>query len=106
MSILIKRAKPPKNCWECIRDDMCVAIAEMGGACPFTERIIVRDRFDAHSGIHPDCPLVEIPPHGRLIDADEILKYQDMVADCSVEMFVSVDDISDAPTVIESEVEE
>lgn len=70
MSILIKRAKPPKNCWECLSNNLCGAIAEMGGACPFTERVIERNEFDAHSGIHPDCPLVEIPPHGRLIDAE------------------------------------
>ena len=21
---------------------------------------------------HPDCPLIELPPHGRLIDADKL----------------------------------
>ena len=23
---------------------------------------------------HPDCPLIEVPPHGRLIDADDLRK--------------------------------
>ena len=114
MSILIKGAKPPKNCWECLCNDLCVAIAKLGGACPFTEQIIGRDMFDAHSGIYPDCPLVEIPPHGRLIDADK-LEY------CSIgcwapdevrppqddtEWLISKYEIDEeTPTVIESEEE-
>lgn len=51
MSILIKGMEMPKNCWE----------------CPF-ERCVLRTLVDRH----PDCPLVEVPPHGRLIDADWI----------------------------------
>lgn len=25
-------------------------------------------------GFHSDCPLIELPPHGRLIDADALIK--------------------------------
>lgn len=27
---------------------------------------------------HPDCPLVELPSHGRLIDADELLNWKNI----------------------------
>ena len=106
MSILIKGAKMPKNCWECLGNDLCVAIAEMGGACPFTERVIERNEFDAHSGMHSDCPLVEIPPHGRLIDASGMaIKFNCLDIDITTikklhELLMEI------PTVIESEEQE
>ena len=107
MSILIKGAKPPKNCWECLGNDLCIAIAKMGGACPFTERIIGRNKFDAHSGIHPDCPLVEVPePHGRLIDADELKTKHHWTDDYYETEYVEMEDIDNAPTVIEAEEQE
>ena len=74
MSMLIKGMKMPKSCEECRfcdNDAMCVILGE--------------DLFDhvqaevsAHLRFLPDdwkcdaCPLVEIPKHGRLIDADEM----------------------------------
>lgn len=51
MSIYIKGMEMPENCIRCpLRHD-----------CPFPQFINRRSE---------DCPLVEIPPHGRLIDAD------------------------------------
>lgn len=47
---------------------------------------------------------VEVPePHGRLIDADALKEYGIMAADYCVDLFVPVDDIDDAPTIIEAE---
>ena len=57
----------------------------------------------------PDwCPLVEIPPHGRLIDADKLLEkaywdYNEATHDYNNFKIVSHYDIEDAPTVIEAE---
>lgn len=46
MSILIRGMKMPKNCGECFVGN----------------RTICAD----------NCPLIELPPHGRLIDADKL----------------------------------
>ena len=63
-----------------------------------------------------DCPLVEIPPHGRLIDADEFIKghcnlcdgkCENTYCDClSCEDTMRCDmirDFADAPTVLPAE---
>lgn len=68
MSILIRGMEMPKNCGECpfatpTRDGlMCDAVS-----------------FLAKCLAHPIsrmscCPLIELSPHGRLIDADSLLK--------------------------------
>ena len=66
MSILIKGMRMPTSCYDCncfIRDsdgsDYC---------CLLMQDIEDNDKRD------DNCPLVHIPPHGRLIDADEFLK--------------------------------
>lgn len=70
MNILIKGMEMPKSCDECrimvFEDTNCVP--ELFCGCPIV--------FKAHPqgvGHRPDyCPLVEVPPHGRLIDADAL----------------------------------
>ncbi len=83
MSILIKGMKKPKNCHE----------------CPFLYVTSICDGFK-------DCPIATVPPHGRLIDADKIVKY---IADginsgkfgyAGVEILT---EIQYAPTIIEAE---
>ena len=64
MSVLIKGMKMPKSCESC----PCKTADAFGGiGCQATGYIPIRkvnqDRPD-------DCPLSEVPPHGRLIDAD------------------------------------
>lgn len=99
MSILIKGMKMPTSCYNCRlryfdgEDDVCA----FGGEIMHGE-----ERCD-------DCPLVPVPPHGRLIDADELLRYKEREV-CSAEKIVSVIRyvvdiryIKDAPTVIEAE---
>ena len=58
MSVLIKDEKLPKSCGNCFYDTRC-------------------DKWRSRNwGAPPpyDCPLVEIPPHGRLIDADALME--------------------------------
>lgn len=70
MGIYIKGMEMPKSCDECrimeFEDTNCVP--ELFYGCPIV--------FKAHPqgvGYRPDyCPLVEVPPHGRLIDADAL----------------------------------
>lgn len=50
------------------------------------------------------CPLVELPPHGRLIDVDRI-EYENVYFEDVGESYeiVGKDDIDELPTVIEAE---
>ena len=69
MSILIKGMEMPTSC------DMCWALDDYGDypRCRITEEQrgynfrIREKRMDK-------CPLVPIPPHGRLIDSDALMK--------------------------------
>ena len=65
MSILIRGMEMPKSCNECI-----MSIEQ---ACMINGNIISDywTRLDRPT----DCPLVELPPHGRLIDADAFSKH-------------------------------
>lgn len=105
MSILIKGAMMPTCCEICpCNDDMfaCGALNRLFG-----------DFLHLDEGRLPDCPLVEIPPHGRLIDAGEVIKsikedYCDscqykptMCHDCHISDVLFI--MANAPTVIESE---
>jgi len=60
MGVYIKSMKMPNNCCECdIRYEMF---------CPLLHRFI------ADEGRRHNCPLGEVPPHGRLIDADALIE--------------------------------
>lgn len=69
MSILIRGMEMPKSCWDC----------EVGGAkqrhatCPFYS-MEYWEQENYQDKIADGCPLIEIPPHGRLIDADALAK--------------------------------
>jgi len=94
MSVIIKGMKFPKSCMECeLRfiarglDTECIFSNDVVDDC--TDRRLYR------------CPLVELPtPHGRLIDADELLKHKYGVSQTARTY------IKTADTVIEAEVSE
>ena len=86
MSVLVKNMEMPQNCTGC---PICCGL-------PYQHRDV--------KGRRPDCPLIELPPHGRLIDVDKI-EYEKLYIDDvgkSYEM-VGKDDIDELPTVIEAE---
>ena len=62
MSILIKGMKMPTSCLECPLTDGHSA------SCLITEKSVYFSVDKRHDG----CPLVPVPPHGRLIDADAL----------------------------------
>jgi len=73
MSILIKGMEMPKNCYGCCffhqvdywnRDNE----ADILSCCKRTGE----KTFDDFIKYLPNCPLVPVPPHSRLIDADTI----------------------------------
>ncbi len=60
MGVYIPNMEKPKSCWGC-------RLMDGEANCLVTDEGI----SSKQEGIHPDCPLIEIPtPHGRLIDAD------------------------------------
>lgn len=67
MSVLIKGMNMPERCWDC---DLCYDCFY----CRLLEvRFIDREDFEPGERRLSDCPLVPVPPHGRLIDADALL---------------------------------
>lgn len=99
MSILIKGMKMPKSCYECTVRYACDAYWEYKAEHPYDIK---------SNGRMEDCPLVEIPKHGRLIDADKLKadNPRHMNADVPYVTEVTVEEIIDeAPTIIEGEEE-
>lgn len=103
MSILIKDKALPKTCEECLFYGID---AESG--C-FLEKcyVIRRAGQDKPSW----CPLVSVPPHGRLIDADALLsQYKGNIwtakTDYAEGLRDVTNDIKQAPTIIEAEEEQ
>lgn len=71
MSILIKGMEMPKGCYCCPLAHRSYNLKENMTqlAC------YVADKWTSDDGEKPDwCPLIEVPPHGRLIDADLVSK--------------------------------
>ena len=107
MSILIKGMEMPKNCFLC-------PLSVLQGErlfCEQTKGEVVRAKIDS------DCPLVEIPPHGRLIDADALteglLEHLDALDGLDRSemaqrdgLSCAIGDVANAPTIIESEGED
>ena len=68
MSILIKGMEMPRNCDDCRLDIDCA----------YDES---QDGYKMMGGRPRKCPLVPVPPHGRLIDADANLAVMMRVLD-------------------------
>ena len=102
MSILIRGMEMPKNCFLC-------PLSVLQGErlfCEQTKDEVVRAKIDS------DCPLISIPPHGRLIE-DTVLdnmsmwntdREYDRGWDSAVQ--AAKNRLRTAPTIIEAEVDE
>lgn len=78
MSVIIKCMEMPKNCYSCPLCHRNFDGNETRLACYALEDWLACYALedlaqDDGDGRLPDCPLVEVPPHGRLIDADGIV---------------------------------
>ena len=89
MSIYIKGMGMPKSCSDC----------KIFCGLPYQ----LRDK----KGRRPDCPLVPVPPHGRLIDADEVMERiaRDTPLSSTFER-ITRRYIDTSPTIIEEEAQE
>ena len=99
MSIFIKGMEMPKNC------DSCPCYYETEGAWRNECEVLQREHYITDE--RPDwCPLVEIPPHGRLIDVDKFKEEfphdEDWDYPVNTNSYV-VETIDKSPTIIEAE---
>lgn len=99
MSILIRsNVHLPRSCRKCPFNggDWCIA----------SEKVRIGKHGNVNEHRHPDCPLVEIPtPHGRLIDADRLMKSFSYF-EFSSDMGDAMEMLSNTPDIIEAEVSE
>ena len=94
MSVIAKNMKMPKSCYRCpmANDDFYL--------CGATEKYLENDSEERR----PDwCPLIELPPHGRLIDADKLDIHDISPVDGFCVLGVTEEDVGLADTVIEAE---
>jgi hypothetical protein len=116
MGVYIKGMEMPISCWECYFQDCGNCILN---AHKVVDNCIIEGRIDE------DCPLVPVPPHGRLIDADALMKefekaentmanhgqeyacsFMSSSQEISTEWYCVEDMLDNAPTIIEAEVAE
>ena len=107
MSVLIKGMKMPTSCSECALNYDCFKCIVTG--TPFFDH---EHNFDDETTRLDNCPLVSVPPHGRLIDANKIGLTDFEVILCQKEnpfknaLEMLLEKIENAPTIIEAEEDE
>ncbi len=103
MRVYISNTEMPKSCRRCdfSQPDGC------GFICPIVVGKPIIDSL-THSR-HARCPLIPIPPHGRLIDVNALCVTAIDITDLPVGECLMVylkEDIDNAPTIIEAEEDE
>lgn len=96
MGIYIKKMEMPESCYYCPFAD---GVWQKDKRCLINGKEMPRDGRDVQQN-HINCPLVPVPPHGRLIDADALDSSE---TDYLGNHFVYLVDIDDAPTIIPAE---
>ena len=108
MGVYIPSLKMPQTCEDCVLESYCSLWVDARRLCSetFTD---VNSMIEATIR-HPDCPLIEVKPHGRLIDADAILRKDRQIyrGDMAVGYapYVHIDEIETAPAILEAEEKE
>lgn len=97
MSVLIKGMDMPESCMICPYHACLGALMDEYGMLGAIDE--VSSRTHNLNGRAKDCPLVEVPKHGRLIDADKLME----LAQNYISKSVDCNDIARFPTVIEAE---
>ena len=102
MSVIIKGMQMPKNCAEC--PFMALANNSDGRLlefCSVSEMFVL----GIETQRDPKCPLIELPPHGRLIEESALKRYaKDVVlANGAKHRCIDATILWEIPTIIESE---
>ena len=102
--ILIKGMKMPVRCEDCpMGHELNVGTCVTGYGCLATLNMGNASIRPISCGTKPKwCPLIEVPPHGRLIDADAIEYNMSSLYSDKIKM-VSKSAIENMPTIIEAE---
>ena len=117
MSVLIKGMEMPKSCWACpMVSGYEIFKDEWKPVHSVVRCRILNKKVITENGIPSACPLVPVPHHGRLIDAEALINALQELFDKRKEdaeymgfrgPFVSWNDavyhIKDAPTIIPAE---
>ena len=90
--ILIRGMKMPKNCNACELAALVDISDGLVYGCRALKEMISNDRERL-----PNCPLVPVPEHGRLIDANALIR------DWPTGFVKTADVINNAPTIIPAE---
>lgn len=111
MSYIVKSKNFPKSCNKCDEPHLCCDFYYCGVGYQKDGRHLDVDEHYLNKTKHPDCPLLELPKkHGRLIDADRLLKVlskNSIISKITYANGNSIEDIiRNAPTIIETEVSE
>lgn len=98
--ILIRGMEMPTSCAECVLNYDCFKCIVTG--TPFFDR---EHNFDDETTRLDNCPLVPVPEHGRLIDADALMAedrqiYRSDGAAIGRRRYIELYEIDDAPTII------
>ena len=109
MSLLIKGVEMPDSCLNCrFRTTILKNVLSPTGRTSVYACLIGGMELNIiATKRHKDCPLVEVPtPHGRLIDADELIRcIEHAFGDKDIVKLVA-NIIERQPTIIEAEVSE
>lgn len=99
MSILIRGMEMPETCDDCPFPYVSASYDKYM-ECPLSKyEPTALKRND-------DCPLIEVPPHGRLIDADTLLKHEVLLPrDGGSIPVLYASYVRNVPTIIEAEKE-
>ena len=96
--VYIRGMEMPKNCTDCdFRKKAAHEYLSDCLLCPFTGNVTPYTKRDV------TCPLIPVPDHGRLIDADALdadLEKQDMKTGEWDAIGFSISEIDNAPTII------
>lgn len=101
MSVILKGMKMPLNCALCERGSICECLKEYKDYESILYAVDDGDLVRAD-----DCPLIELPPHGRLIDIKSVEdgKFVTVSNDYQRWWNGALESVIDnAPTVIETE---
>lgn len=97
MSVLVCGMKMPPSCRYCEFRHMSLT---QNAFCTAANETI--DYMAERTKRLDNCPLIELPPHGRLVDADALEPYM-LNEHYKYRLVYDADEVANAPTIIEAE---
>lgn len=99
MGVYIKGMEMPKDCLDC--PYTAYVVGEGNTYCRITGTVLARDFEVIGDGYKPeDCPIVPVPPHGRLGDLDKLADNMRSATAGMEHRAIIMHEIRRAPTII------